>query len=187
MASAIVQPGQTLEDIAVQWLGSAEGAYELARLNGIGFTSSLLAGQELELPEVRDKRIRRAYDLRGYRPATEGGDPGDLVNSAIVIEVNADYRREGVIIVQPGQSLQDIAVQWLGSAEAVYELAGLNGLTYTATLQAGQELELPAAYSKRTAAQFARNGWAPATETSSGDYDPEGIGYWYIEIDFKSS
>lgn len=185
MANVTVQAGQTIQDVAVQWLGSAEGAFQIAQLNDLSMTASLTPGQVLELPEVIDKRVRRAYELRGYRPATEGGDPGDLVNTAIIIEVNAGYQREGVVVVQPGQTLHDIAVQWLGSAEAVYELAQLNGLAYTESLVAGQELVLPAAYAARTANEFARNGWSPATDSEEGD--PIGIGYWRIEIDFTAS
>jgi len=62
--------GQSLLDIALQELGSLEGAYALAVLNGLSLTDSLAAGMLLQLPDVVDKRIVNYYSERNIRPAT---------------------------------------------------------------------------------------------------------------------
>lgn len=72
MSKAVVQPGQTLEDIAVQWCGSEEAVWELARLNGLGLTADIIPGALLRLPSVVDKRVRRVYVERGWAPAAGG-------------------------------------------------------------------------------------------------------------------
>lgn len=65
-----VLEGQSLLDIALQELGSLEGAYNLAVLNGLSLTDSLAAGMLLQLPDVVDKRIVNYYSERNIRPAT---------------------------------------------------------------------------------------------------------------------
>lgn len=45
----VVQPGDTLSQIAERYLGSAQRADELARLNGLGDPSALRVGQVLKL------------------------------------------------------------------------------------------------------------------------------------------
>lgn len=69
MSKATIQPGQTLIDIAVQHLGSEEGVFALAQLNELSITDELTAGNELELPEVVDKRVTRYFTDGGYRPS----------------------------------------------------------------------------------------------------------------------
>jgi LysM repeat protein len=73
MSKAIVQAGQTLEDIAIQYLGSEQAVFELASINSLELTADLSAGQQLELPDVYDKQVRRVYERGGYQPAA-GGD-----------------------------------------------------------------------------------------------------------------
>jgi hypothetical protein len=82
------------------------------------------------------------------------------------------------IIIQPGQTLADIAIQWCGSLSAWPLIAALNGLGFTDLLTAGTSLLVPEATEKRTAQYFAQGGYI--TEL-------EGIDYWYIELDFKVS
>jgi len=65
-----VLEGQSLLDIALQELGSLEGTYALAVLNGLSLTDSLAAGMLLQLPDVVDKRIVNYYSERNIRPAT---------------------------------------------------------------------------------------------------------------------
>ena len=47
------------------------------------------------------------------------------------------------IIVEYGQSLIDMCVQELGTADALFVVCGLNDLEYDADLHAGQVLTLP--------------------------------------------
>ena len=65
-----VLQGQTLIDIAIQELGSAEGAYGLAALNGLSVTDELVPGLELQLPTVTNKSISDYYTNKGIKPAT---------------------------------------------------------------------------------------------------------------------
>lgn len=85
-------------------------------------------------------------------------------------------------IVQAGQTLPDIAIQYCGSLTVWPTLASLNGLAMTAQLTSGQVLNLPAASDKRTVAVFKSGSHAPATGSilQYGD----GIGWWVIENDF---
>lgn len=49
LITVTVQEGQTLLDVSIQHLGSAEGVVELARLNGISITKELEVGQVLKM------------------------------------------------------------------------------------------------------------------------------------------
>ena len=75
MSSAVVRPGQTLADIAVEHLGGMERVFELANLNGLEMTSTLTAGQSLELPEVENARVKRFHDIRTNSPAANITEP----------------------------------------------------------------------------------------------------------------
>jgi hypothetical protein len=65
-----VLAGQSLIDIAIQELGSAEGAYNLAVLNGMSITDDLVPGQELVMPDVVNKNISTYYANKSLTPAT---------------------------------------------------------------------------------------------------------------------
>lgn len=47
--SITVQKGQTLLDISIQYLGSAKGVVEVAKLNSLSITQDLQAGQVLKV------------------------------------------------------------------------------------------------------------------------------------------
>ena len=66
---AKVKAGQTVIDIAVQYLGSQEAAFELAALNDISITEVLASGSELELPDPTDKRVVAFFEEGQYFPA----------------------------------------------------------------------------------------------------------------------
>lgn len=68
-----VRDRQTLLDVAVQYLGSAEAAFVLAARNGIELTQRLYDGQLLtyELADVLNERVRQTFALQGIAPATE--------------------------------------------------------------------------------------------------------------------
>jgi len=65
-----VRDNQNLYDIAIQYCGSSEAAYDIAYLNGISVTDSLTVGQELELPPVVSKSIVDYYANKSLTPAT---------------------------------------------------------------------------------------------------------------------
>lgn len=63
-----------------------------------------------------------------------------------------------------GQTLFDIALQHCGAAEAAYDIARLNGLSLTAVLTPGQELQLPPVVSAQVVGRYRQDGIKPATE-----------------------
>lgn len=71
MNTATVKPRQTLWDIAVEHCGSADAAFETARLNGMPPTAQPTAGARLKLPEQANARTVRHYATHGITPATE--------------------------------------------------------------------------------------------------------------------
>jgi hypothetical protein len=74
-----------------------------------------------------------------------------------------------------------VAIQHLGSEEAVGELARLNKLDLTAVLVPGQVLTLPAVYNKRVVKVYVERAYVPAANIGT---DGEGIEFWGIEFDF---
>lgn len=174
-----VAPGQTLSDIAVQWLGSEEGVYSLAELNGLSVTADLTAGQVLELPAVVDKRGRAVMAAGQYVPAASPQGAEEVNIAPLLPSLPPEVGQRGV--VAPGQTLTDIAVQWLGSEEGLYSLAELNGLSVTATVEAGQLLRLPAVVDITAASRLEAGSWQPAAGTEE---ILEGIEIWAIELDF---
>ena len=84
--------------------------------------------------------------------------------------------------VRVNQTLVDIAVQYCGSVEAVFELAQMNGLSVTDELTAGQELILPEQYNIPVAHTFEKNKYFPAVLLLE---ELEGIDYDIIEIDLE--
>ncbi|MDR0873907.1 MAG: hypothetical protein LBN27_10665 [Prevotellaceae bacterium] len=83
------------------------------------------------------------------------------------------------------QSIFDIAVQHIGSAEAEFELALLNGLSLSDEVATGAELILPApdVAIKTVREYFLNRQLKPATGTTSESI-PGGINYMGIEINF---
>lgn len=63
--------GQTLFDLALQYCGSVEAAFEIAAINDIAVTSYVRAGAYVELPEIKDKRVVAYYTSHGIKPATQ--------------------------------------------------------------------------------------------------------------------
>lgn len=181
MSNATVQPGQSLLDIAIQHCGSLEALGELARLNGLDVSASLTAGDVLEIPEPTNKRVRRILADFQIVPASSEEPLGISVTLPVVpVNISATYNVAGAV-VQAGQSLADIAVQYLGSVSAMPELAQLNGITITDELEPGTRLELPSVVSQAVANYMNAGGYAPAANVQD---ELEGIGYWGIEYDF---
>jgi len=62
--------GQTLFDIALQYCGSIEAAFDIASLNDMPVTSSLRPGETIRLPDVANKRVVNYFKANGIKPAT---------------------------------------------------------------------------------------------------------------------
>jgi hypothetical protein len=60
--------GQTLFDIALQYCGSAQAAYDIARLNDISLTDE--QSGEIEVPAAINARLAKYFRDNGLCPAT---------------------------------------------------------------------------------------------------------------------
>lgn len=69
MKSKVLE-NQSLFDIAIQECGSAEAAYDIAKLNGLSVTDELTPGQELNIPTPENRNIASYYRQRNIKPAT---------------------------------------------------------------------------------------------------------------------
>ncbi|WP_010664942.1 hypothetical protein [Marinilabilia salmonicolor] len=192
MGSIKAVEGQSLFDVAIQRLGSAEAAFALATLNGLSITDQPVPGYTLRLSKIIDNDIADFFSFKSLVPTTAGSDP--VINEPPVISGSSFLRMpdpDQVKIVE-GQSLFDIAIQKLGSAEAALELAVLNGLSLTDELTTGETLQLPGVVNKAVAGYFKGKNIIPATGAAAGDDESgelvkEGIGYWAIGVDFVVS
>ena len=70
---ARAKDGQSLVDIALMVIGSAEGVWALAVRNGLSVTGPIVCGQEIawENEDVEDARTASRYEAEGIYPATE--------------------------------------------------------------------------------------------------------------------
>lgn len=96
------------------------------------------------------------------------------------------------IRVLHNQSLLDLAIQHTGSAQNALQIAQVNGLSLTAMLIAGAEVDIPQTAKEDTAMLefYQAKKIQPATDiTYEGEAEEEleGIGYWIINKNFKVS
>lgn len=180
MSKAIVIADQTLEDIAIQYCGSASAWLALARLNGLNPSADLIAGQELLLPAVVDSKVRRFYTENKLVPAGGNSYTG-LVNLPVQVVDTATQVDPNLIVVQPGQTLEDIAIQYGGDFSAVFDLVKLNGLDFSSDLVPGQVLVKPAVKNAKVQSVYAARGYVPA---AGSEPILDGIDYWRIEYEF---
>lgn len=179
MSKAVVQAGQVLEDIAVQYLGSASAWLVLARLNGLAPSANLVAGQVLELPAVVDSKVSRFYTQNKLNPA---GAEGYTTTVNFPVQIVGAATIQDKIIVQPGQTLEDIAIQYGGDYSAVFDLVKANGLDFSSDLTPGQMLVKPTVKNARVKTVYAAKGYVPA---AGSEPVLDGIDYWRIEYEFE--
>lgn len=65
-----VKQGQSIFDIAVQYCGEAHAAFELAKINNITVTTSLVAGTTLLLPKSLNEGLTKYFKDGKHVPAT---------------------------------------------------------------------------------------------------------------------
>jgi hypothetical protein len=88
-------------------------------------------------------------------------------------------------IVDEGQNLMDIALQYLGDETGLFELALINDFTLSEKIVPGQQILLPDPVNAGAVQYFAERGIVIATEQSVAAVDKrEGINYWIIGQDF---
>ena len=180
-------PGQTLFDIAIQELGSAEAAFELAVLNGLNPTDDLIPGQELVLPGVVNSDVQQYFQNKNIHPATLLTVQAQVIGSVVdAIIRNVQTVQSNLISVLQGQTIFDVAIQEFGSVEASYPLATLNGMSVTDDLVPGMLLQKTSIVNKIITSYYSDKALKPATGgvvvSSIG-----GIEYWAIETEFLVS
>ena len=89
-----VLKGQNLHDIAIQELGTADAAFDIAVRNDIAVTDLLNPEEGIVIPDdsVRDPKTVNFYDTKGLKPATENRG---TIGSAIGINfwtIEEDFR-----------------------------------------------------------------------------------------------
>ncbi|MDR1199068.1 MAG: hypothetical protein LBK94_08690 [Prevotellaceae bacterium] len=66
---------QSLLDVAIQEMGSAEAAFDIALANSIDVTDDLQVGQILQIPQAASDYIRKQtvnhYKINNIKPATQ--------------------------------------------------------------------------------------------------------------------
>lgn len=73
-----VLSGQTLLDMAMQKLGSLEGLFSLALLNGLSVTQTLTDGQSLDFPiKPFNRIIAKSFEDNNWKPASATTVPGE--------------------------------------------------------------------------------------------------------------
>ena len=185
-----VKDNQTLIDIATQYLGSADAAFELAVLNGLSPTVDLVTGMELMLPDIINADVVTYYKNKALCPATAVGVIPDLVLSAVDSYISiADLLQNDEVIVLEGQNFIDLATHYCGSADVADDFAKLNEMVLTATLVAGTRLKKPAVSNAKIHSYFKTKKIEPATDVDMNSdagqtTDKQGIGYWEIGKDF---
>lgn len=66
----IVHESQTLQDLSLQYLGSAESVFEICKINNMAIDNVLECGAEIELPsKPYDMFVARFYKNEGAVPA----------------------------------------------------------------------------------------------------------------------
>jgi len=78
---------QSLFDISIQVYGTVAYVFDLALANGLSITSELVAGQEIEVPEleVESKGVQQYYLANGIKPATA------IIKEDLPIEGDCNY------------------------------------------------------------------------------------------------
>ena len=77
MRTVVVVDGQTMADIAIQEFGSLEAVGDMARVNGIPVTGTLIDGEVLKLPDNEyNAKMRKFCALNAVKPATEQENGG---------------------------------------------------------------------------------------------------------------
>ncbi len=61
---------QGLFDVALQYCGAMEAAYDIASLNGVSLTDDLINGQQLDITAPVDKDNKQYYEANNIKPAT---------------------------------------------------------------------------------------------------------------------
>ncbi len=150
--SHVVAPGESLSSVAASDGLSVEA---LAAANGLSPEAPLIAGSTLAIPASGESTEAQL----GSDEAPAAGTPDEAAPEAQAAASGAS--EGGAYLVQPGDTLTQIAARAGTSVEA---LAALNGLDPEALLASGAELRLPGGAGEGAAAPEAVEGPPYPTE-----------------------
>jgi hypothetical protein len=188
MQTIKIHEGQTLIDIAMQYCGDALAVFDVADLNALGVTDDLIPGQTILIPDVAIDKIKVVEAFEGLTPASSYNDEDIELTweSAGALVITKEGTLKKGLTVGEGQTLIDIAMQFLGDASRAFEIADLNGLSITDNLTPGQTLIIPEPAIDKIKIVAAFAGLQPASMDDENVLDEvfDGIDYWAIEEDF---
>lgn len=115
----IALPNESLNDIALRFYGNAFMAYDLAVINQLSITDTLVPGQKIKEATFVDYKFESFESI--YKTNTT-----EILKPVITI---------------PQQSILDIAIQQDGSAFALVEWSIQNKIGITDILKPGQKIE----------------------------------------------
>jgi len=145
----VVQDGQTIYDIAVRYYGNLSGVDALLKDNALTYDSDLIAGQTLVIRTSSGNVYNNAVvDFYNKNDSTINNFDNlkSVVNAATIIQggvkapiVTTDARSvTDRWVVQNGQSMFDVIIQFYGSLSFTQNFLDDNGFTIDDALVAGQ-------------------------------------------------
>lgn len=181
---------QTIIDLALQGAGNVDLLLQTALLNGVSITDEIVAGNVYATPDAAIEHAKRAtfFNQAAYLPCSIGEDEGitGLTRFYVVTPVIS----KGLLRVQEGQTIIDMALQGSGDVYRLFEVAKENGLSITDDIVAGDYIYTPAAaLNKKKFSSFfnAAPNYPASGITGSVSNDEEedlhGVGYDIIEDD----
>ncbi len=100
---------QSLWNISVQYLGSAEGVFALAARNGLAVTDRLTDGQRLEweTEDIVAASVANTYGVRGIVPATDISDS----DYQELLAATSPKAAAAIAAVQPASEEETVTVE----------------------------------------------------------------------------
>lgn len=192
MSNATVLKYQTLFDVSTQETGSIDAAFAIALANGLSVTDVVEPGSIVLIPETLtiDAKTVDYFLARQIKPASDNvSQTFEPLNWGAYWVAQSTTSATGKVSAMKGQTLFDIAVQQTGSAENALAIAIANGLSLSAVLEAGTDIEMPSTLKAdaKVVNYLAGKGIKPASDADENNTEVpllEGIGYWAIGVDF---
>lgn len=85
-----VKRGQSVIDLSLQQAGSASAALEISLQSNISITD-LVEGQDLQIPQIADKKVVDFFDQNNIAPATETSREIDSVSRVFFEELDIQF------------------------------------------------------------------------------------------------
>jgi hypothetical protein len=164
-----VKNGQTLLDMALQIGGSLESLFDLALMNGLSVTGDV--GGFLKNTPVLNKQVVRFYQTGGLYPVTMYS--GLSINWGLTL--NEGFSKQ--VLSKKGQTIIDLALMETGTLEGVFDIINRLGMDITSDISEAITIKGSTSPERRF---YDAQGLFPVTWYQS----PEGVEYWFIDVDF---